>query len=216
MILLDRRRYMERADNIPYQRIAYLQYKTIANKPNSQFIDCLYIPDGTEVFDIDFNINVQPNSSSEFSLLFGARLVAQGTHQANFWTGFNSSLSTMIRFGTVNPSSSFSISQGVNYHATIDLPNRLYTIGSNSLSFANSDIIPVERSIYLFNVNTPTAALNRSGEYRISSFKITKNNNAILDFIPVRINSTGYMYDKVSGQLFGNSGTDTFALGPDV
>jgi hypothetical protein len=35
------------------------------------------------------------------------------------------------------------------------------------------------------------------------------------DFIPVRKGTTGYMYDKVSGQLFGNSGSGNFILGPD-
>lgn len=38
----------------------------------------------------------------------------------------------------------------------------------------------------------------------------------VRDFIPVRIGTTGYMYDKVSKQLFGNSGTGEFILGPDV
>ena len=37
-----------------------------------------------------------------------------------------------------------------------------------------------------------------------------------MDLVPVRIGSTGYMYDKVSGNLFGNSGTGSFILGPDV
>ena len=46
-------------------------------------------------------------------------------------------------------------------------------------------------------------------------FKLWKANNLILDFIPVRIGQVGYMYDKVSGQLFGNSGTGSFILGPD-
>jgi hypothetical protein len=34
-------------------------------------------------------------------------------------------------------------------------------------------------------------------------------------FIPVRVGTTGYMYDKVSGQLFGNVGTGDFILGAD-
>ncbi|MBR5607339.1 MAG: hypothetical protein IKW44_03040, partial [Bacteroidaceae bacterium] len=38
----------------------------------------------------------------------------------------------------------------------------------------------------------------------------------IRDFIPVRVGSVGYMYDRVSGQLFGNSGEGEFVLGPDV
>ena len=39
------------------------------------------------------------------------------------------------------------------------------------------------------------------------------------DFIPVRVgsgaNAVGYMYDRVSGQLFGNAGTGAFVIGPD-
>lgn len=38
----------------------------------------------------------------------------------------------------------------------------------------------------------------------------------IIDLIPVRKGNIGYMYDKVSGELFGNSGTGDFVLGPDV
>ena len=51
---------------------------------------------------------------------------------------------------------------------------------------------------------------------RIASFYIKdSNSNMLLDFIPVRKNNIGYMYDKVSGKLFGNSGTGNFILGPD-
>lgn len=41
------------------------------------------------------------------------------------------------------------------------------------------------------------------------------NNNLVRDYIPVRVGNIGYMYDKVSGQLFGNAGTGDFILGPD-
>lgn len=36
-----------------------------------------------------------------------------------------------------------------------------------------------------------------------------------LNLVPIRINTTGYMFDKVSGTLFGNAGTGSFILGPD-
>jgi len=42
------------------------------------------------------------------------------------------------------------------------------------------------------------------------------NNNLLIDMIPVRVGQVGYMYDKVSKQLFGNAGTGDFVLGPDV
>lgn len=38
----------------------------------------------------------------------------------------------------------------------------------------------------------------------------------VLDLIPVRKGNVGYMYDRVSGQLFGNQGTGEFVLGKDV
>lgn len=42
------------------------------------------------------------------------------------------------------------------------------------------------------------------------------NDNLIYDFIPVRVGNVGYLYDKVSGELFGNSGTGSFVLGQDT
>ena len=38
----------------------------------------------------------------------------------------------------------------------------------------------------------------------------------VMNLVPVRIDTTGYMYDTVSGQLFGNAGTGDFTLGPDI
>ena len=51
---------------------------------------------------------------------------------------------------------------------------------------------------------------------RVYYFKVMKGDSVILDMIPVRKGQVGYMYDKVSGQLFGNSGTGSFILGPDL
>ncbi len=46
--------------------------------------------------------------------------------------------------------------------------------------------------------------------------KIFNSEGLVFDGIPVRIGQVGYMYDKISGQLFGNSGTGDFVLGPDL
>ena len=45
--------------------------------------------------------------------------------------------------------------------------------------------------------------------------KIQMGDNHVRDFIPVRVVTVGYMYDRVSGQLFGNAGTGAFIIGPD-
>lgn len=51
---------------------------------------------------------------------------------------------------------------------------------------------------------------------RISAFQVTQANFIILDLIAVRVGSVGYMYDRVSGQLYDNDGTGDFIVGPDV
>lgn len=51
---------------------------------------------------------------------------------------------------------------------------------------------------------------------RIYAVQITQGTEIIMDLIPVRVGDIGYMYDKVSDQLFGNDGTGSFILGPDI
>lgn len=79
-------------------------------------------------------------------------------------------------------------------------------------------------SLYLFTINN---ILDRNGNvvsnnyptnfttFKLHSFKFYSGEQLIRDMIPVRIGQVGYMYDKISGQLFGNSGSGTFTLGPD-
>lgn len=71
-------------------------------------------------------------------------------------------------------------------------------------------------SIYLFAINQNNTAFIPSEHLKISSFKLYRSGSLALDLIPVRKGTTGYLYDKVSNQLFGNSGTGNFILGNDV
>lgn len=51
---------------------------------------------------------------------------------------------------------------------------------------------------------------------RIYNVKISQGDEIVMDLIPVRVGTTGYMYDTVSGELFGNAGTGEFILGSDI
>lgn len=62
---------------------------------------------------------------------------------------------------------------------------------------------------------THRASILRKGNVRCFKFQIIQDSVIVIDLIPVRVGQTGYMYDKVSGQLFGNSGTGDFVLGND-
>lgn len=54
------------------------------------------------------------------------------------------------------------------------------------------------------------------GIWKYIYFKIFEGSELVMDLIPVRVGQTGYMYDMVSGELFGNAGTGNFVLGPDI
>lgn len=71
------------------------------------------------------------------------------------------------------------------------------------------------RNIVLFNRSTDMLNDKDLGA-KLYFFKIEVNGSTLRDMIPVRVGSVGYMYDKVSGQLFGNAGTGSFVLGNDV
>lgn len=66
-------------------------------------------------------------------------------------------------------------------------------------------------NIVLFGINQNGMVFQLS-KCRIYNVKFGN----VRDFIPVRKGAIGYMYDRVSGQLFGNQGTGDFVVGPDV
>ena len=51
---------------------------------------------------------------------------------------------------------------------------------------------------------------------RCFSSKIYQLGVLVRDFIPVRKGTVGYLYDRVSGKLFGNAGTGAFTYGNDL
>lgn len=72
-------------------------------------------------------------------------------------------------------------------------------------------------NIYLFAARNTNGFARNPASGRVSACRIvdTATGQVIQDLIPVRKNGVGYMYDKVSGQLLGNSGTGAFSYGPD-
>ena len=84
-----------------------------------------------------------------------------------------------------------------------------WTPGVNDTDFTS------ERTLFLFASHNANNAFG-SSSMRVYACKIWQNDVLVRDFIPVRKGQVGYMFDKVSGELFGNLGTVDFILGPDV
>lgn len=70
-------------------------------------------------------------------------------------------------------------------------------------------------SIFLFKNNVSWAGGGARPKCRIKYAKFHKGSTLVRDYIPVRRGAVGYMYDRVSGKLFGNDGTGAFIIGPD-
>lgn len=65
------------------------------------------------------------------------------------------------------------------------------------------------RSVWLFH------GRNSYKRCKIKTCKLYDGDIIKRDMIAVRKGGIGYMYDRVSGELFGNVGTGEFSLGPD-
>ena len=120
---------------------------------------------------------------------------------------------------------------------SVDLVNGVkHTIWADANKFAFDGMVinvtsstfdpTVDVSVYLLARHTYAPQLDPNPvtgiiAWRIFSCKISNGNTLVRDFIPVRFtnelgNSEGAMYDRVSGQLFRNSGTGAFVIGPDA
>lgn len=85
--------------------------------------------------------------------------------------------------------------------------------GTSTTAITGSQIPTNDLYMFARNYNgSPSGQANA----RIYYCKLWNDGVLVRDFIPVRVGTTGYMYDKVSGQLFGNAGTGDFILGNDI
>lgn len=115
---------------------------------------------------------------------------------------------------------SISLSVALNtwYSFDIDASRGQYVVNGVAGNFT-----PVEASVSaganygLFGRLSGNVAIQiRTGNNDIAFCQLLRNGVLLRDFIPVRVGQVGYMYDRVSGQLFGNAGTGEFVVGNDI
>lgn len=94
----------------------------------------------------------------------------------------------------------------------VDAINKTFSLGSFLGTFPD-DTFDTGLSYWIFGRNGTTQPY--LGSLRIYSAKMWDGNTLVRNFIPVRVGDVGYLYDRVSGLLFGNAGTGDFIIGPD-
>lgn len=182
-----------------YSPVEYIQGN------GSNYIDTGIVPQGTELFELDFTSKTAP---SAYTVLFGTRDIAAVTDTKNAWLGFDPS-KFFIRFGTVVPSETIPVSQNTAYHVSVSLPGDQIMINNSNYAFQGSSISGITRSIYLGGMNSGNA-LGNTGTVQYKGFYIVRQGELVFNGIPARRNSDGKcgMYDTVSGEfLISATGT---------
>ena len=180
---------------------------------------------GKEYIDTEFMPNqdtrivatMQCVTSNSYARLFGAGMYnAVGGVQLDYETGATGTLH--ISYGPNTTWTTVTTVRGdYNTHTYDYNKNEVYIdsvkVSDNTYaSFQSTSNLRI--FTYINNGTTPASTEYFIG--RCYSFQIYDNGVLVRDLIPVRVKQVGYMYDKISKRLFGNSGMGEFALGPDI
>ena len=96
----------------------------------------------------------------------------------------------------------------------VEMKSGSIKVGSTSHTFT-AKTFTSSYNVWLFGMNNG-GSLAGSSTCKIGTTFIY-DGTTMMYLIPVRVGQVGYMYDKISGQLFGNANsTGAFTLGPDV
>jgi hypothetical protein len=168
----------------------------------TQWIDTLY---SVQSFNFSFEINyMQTADTSEITFLM------QQYMDSNFYIAIYSNARNKLSGVWGGNWKASSVSSDRNRHTVKLQSQKLYRDGAEVLTFSNQTFHTSSNTVYIFGIpGIPGITA------RVYWAKITYNGTLVRDLIPVRVGNVGYMYDKVSGKLFGNAGTGNFILGPD-
>ena len=123
-----------------------------------------------------------------------------------------------VKNGTVNNTNNrFANAQDTNRHVLIiDFRNNRLTIDGNAASniLSPGDFV-TQYNMFLFSNNVAGTRSNPI-PMKLFAYQVYDRNGDILqDFIPVRVGTAGYMYDRVTGEMKGSETATAFVAGPD-
>ena len=201
--MLARRRFMGCGESCPYQRIEYLE----ANEEGGPArINTGFYPEGEDlVFTIDFTLL---GVSNIYSVIF-SETSAQNLYRIIQWGS-----SLIANYGTVDGYGGVicETSTLINKRFNAELSKDKCVLGEKVIALQKGECGRSTAPLCIFDRNSG----DRQTFGRLHSFRISENGVSVLDLIPVRVGDEGFMYDKVSGRLLGNSGSGRFILGPDL
>lgn len=190
---------------LPYDaEIEYIQTDGAA------YINTGIKPSSNTTFEIDVYI---PNHGSTAFWVFGSRVSGSAGQFAYLNDGgFNRK---SYRFGNQSPFASGKLAEGWHYFDNTETP-RILKIDTNiTLTATANTFAQTNYPIYLLCLNVNGTASAPAVGARLGDVKIYESGELVFDGFPVRKDGIGYLYDRVTEELFGNAGTGVFVLGND-
>lgn len=194
--------------SIPYQRIEYLKST------------------GTQYIDTGIKYNSSNKYTIECNLIYTVGTASQVVHALNGW---NAGGAFGIAGTSCSDGSSTSILSnaiGLNLQISLEIQSDSTSNTLTSIVYAGNTYSATRAhgSLETYASNSgfiifacySRDSVNYFVKEKIYEMKIFVNDVLARDFIPVRVGQVGYLYDQVSGELFGNLGTGDFVLGTDV
>ena len=189
--------------SLPYD--AELEYLQSDGEP---YINTGIYNDSNVIIDVKTSLSGKDRlSGSESSSSYRYKWGSNGS--GYIYYGFGGTNYTSNTVADINTPYTFHLQQSQHY--VKDSNDNIILSGSNS--FSNFSTLPI--ILFRMSQGNSLVSLNGTGNTRIYYCNIqTPTTN--LQLIPVRVGNVGYLYDKVSKRLFGNSGSGNFILGPEV
>ena len=170
------------------------------------------------------NTNIIPSNSAKFIIdqQFTSIVSVDTTNGQNSGVMIGTTASSGGRFHIGIYQNMFHFGFGTKWINTINadlnrhvfkLQARYAYIDDTAYSIENSSL-NTNGFIYIF-IRNNGSSLTTPEKTKIFTVQIYEGNILVRNYIPVRVGQVGYLYDKVSGRLFGNKGTGEFILGPD-
>lgn len=200
-----------------------LVYSSIPPIPLPYDAEVSYLASNSEAY-IDTGISGN-NNNLEITIKFlfttfvayGAiygNYVAEGTNCSRLVLASSSGNGLVCINSTAGGTGNNSISISPNIPYSISVKRNSITINGTSYNPSNlASGTTNNNNIALFNRSITNPNTTRNIGLRIYNCVIKDNGTVVRDFIPVRVGQVGYMYDKISKQLFGNVGTGAFTFG---
>lgn len=166
----------------------------------TQYIDVGLIPVAGDIATIKFQA-----VDRTAGIFFGSRY---STSSQKFMVGISSDNNIIAALGT-HGNVSLADYDALEHTVVLDTTNGTATLDGTIVKSVGS-FVRSDWSIGIFGGNL-RGTFTIGAHIKIMSVTIGNK----MDLIPVRKDGVGYMYDRVSGVMFGNDGTGDLIIGPD-